>query len=42
MKQNAEFRFNRTLEDKNLFPEIGDIIFTITNILKLIKLVKTN
>ena len=26
--QNAEFRFNRaTLEEKNLFPEIGDIIF---------------
>ena len=26
--QNAEFRFNRsTLKDKNLYPEIGDIIF---------------
>ena len=26
--QNAEFRFNRaTLAEKNLFPEIGDIIF---------------
>ena len=26
--QNVEFRFNRfTLEEKNLYPEIGDIIF---------------
>ena len=26
--QNVEFRFNRfTLEDKNMYPEIGDIIF---------------
>ena len=26
--QTAEFRFNRfTLEDKNIYPEIGDIIF---------------
>ena len=26
--QNVEFRFNRfTLEDKNFYPEIGDIIF---------------
>jgi hypothetical protein len=26
--QTAEFRFNRfTLEDKNMYPEIGDIIF---------------
>ena len=26
--QNAEFRFNRfTLEEKNVYPEIGDIIF---------------
>jgi hypothetical protein len=26
--QNVEFRFNRfTLEDKNMYPEIGDIVF---------------
>ena len=26
--QNVEFRFNKfTLEDKNFYPEIGDIIF---------------